>query len=159
MFSQDILSYNREQATDNDDYNLVTVVMHEISTDFDGALAWIVDFHNDVARRFMKGLENVPSFGAAIDAQLQQYLLSTANWPRAVDCWSFESKRYFGTKGLIYQKTRIVPLLPKKKPDLELELRREQVEVYLVECLSQPIIAKGEEEVLVMRGRQVVHSL
>ncbi len=40
-------------------------------------------------------------------------------WIRGIDCWSLETERYFGTKGLEIQKHRVVTLLPKaKKADL-----------------------------------------
>ena len=50
-----------------------------------------------------------------------------ANWPRGNTCWHFESQRYFGSKGLEYQKTRWVPLLPKAKASLQAALRENDV--------------------------------
>ncbi|KAI0650908.1 terpenoid synthase [Trametes meyenii] len=133
----DVLSYNREQATGNDDYNLLTVVMRELSINFDDAIVWVMDYHNAVAKKFIEGLNNLPSFGSHVDAQLQEYLQGIANWPRCVDSWSFESKRYFGEQGLEYQRTRLVPLLQRREPNLE--LHQEQVQVHLIEKLAEPI--------------------
>ncbi|CDO77211.1 hypothetical protein BN946_scf184747.g24 [Trametes cinnabarina] len=135
----DLYSYNREQATENDHYNLLTVVKREFNTDLDGAMAWAMNFHRDVSTRFLEGLKNVPSFGPEIDPQVQEYLQLIANWPRCLDSWSFESKRYFGELGLEIQKTRMVPLLPRRKPDLA--RRGEDVRVHLIEGLAQPIAA------------------
>ncbi|KAI0355478.1 terpenoid synthase [Trametes cingulata] len=132
----DVLSYNREQATDNDDFNLLTVVMRELDVDLDGAMTWVTRFHEDLARRFIDGLERVPSFGSEIDGQLHEYLESIAIWPRCVDCWSFEAGRYFGDQGLEFQRTRRVPLLPKRERNAE--HRREEVQVHLIERLAQP---------------------
>ncbi|KAL1940077.1 hypothetical protein VTO73DRAFT_9412 [Trametes versicolor] len=132
----DILSYNREQATQTDDYNLVTVVMRELGMDLDSAIEWVVDFHHGIAARFIEGLEHLPSFGPGVDAQLQEYLQNIANWPRCVDSWSFEAGRYFGERGVEYQRTRQVPLLPKSKRDVL--YHREEVQVHLIEYLAQP---------------------
>nr|BDI63119.1 sesquiterpene synthase [Trametes versicolor] len=132
----DIISYNREQATHIDDCNLLTVVMRELGTNFDGAMAWIVDYHHDVATRFIEGLKNIPSFGPEADARLQEYLQSIASWPGGADSWSFESARYFGERGAEYQKSRRVPLLQKSKRYPQ--CRREKVHVHLIEHLAQP---------------------
>ncbi|KAI0677719.1 terpenoid synthase [Trametes maxima] len=133
----DILSYNREQATGNDDYNLLTVVMRELNITFGDAIAWVMDYHDGVAKKFIDGLNNLPSFGTHIDAQLEEYLQGIANWPRCVDSWSFESKRYFGEQGLEYQRTRLVPLLQRREPNLD--LHQKQVQVHLIEKLAEPI--------------------
>ncbi|KAI0355477.1 terpenoid synthase [Trametes cingulata] len=133
----DVLSYNREQATDNDQYNLLTVVMRELNLDLDGAIAWVSDYYNELSNRFIQGLEELPSFGPEVDGQLQEYLQSMANWPICLESWSFESKRYFGDRGLEYQKTRRVPLLPKRKPVVEHSA--EEVRVHLIEDLAQSI--------------------
>ncbi|KAI0329655.1 terpenoid synthase [Cubamyces sp. BRFM 1775] len=133
----DVMSYNREQATENDHYNLLTVVMRELNTDFDGAMTWVINFKDGIMKKFVEGLQHVPSFGPQIDRELQQYLQSIANWPRCLDSWSFESKRYFGRRGLEYQKTRRVPLLPRRKP--RLGLHQAEVRVHIIEGLAQPI--------------------
>ena len=132
---QDIASYNKEQATGDDRHNILTVAMNQFNVDFDGAMAWVVDFHKDVETRFLDALKRVPSFGAEVDAQLQVYITHLANWPRCNDCWNFESGRYFGSKGLEYQRTRLVPMLPKRAQNPT--LKRELVEVPLVEKLEQ----------------------
>lgn len=104
--------------------------------DLDSAIEWVVDFHHGIAARFIEGLEHLPSFGPGVDAQLQEYLQNIANWPRCVDSWSFEAGRYFGERGVEYQRTRQVPLLPKSKRDVL--YHREEVQVHLIEYLAQP---------------------
>ncbi|KAL7282764.1 terpenoid synthase [Trametes coccinea BRFM310] len=132
----DVMSYNREQATENDHYNLLTIVRRNLNVDFDTAMAWVVDFHKSVSGRFLEGLKNVPSFSPEVDAQLQEYLQSIANWPRCLDSWSFESKRYFGERGLEVQRTRHVPLLPRRKPE---PVRQGDIQVHIIEALARPI--------------------
>ncbi|KAI0371440.1 terpenoid synthase [Pilatotrama ljubarskyi] len=135
----DVLSYNREQATENDQYNLLTVVMRELNVDLDGAMVWVTDFHNDLVQRYIQGLKRIPSFGPEVDGQLQEYLQSIAFWPRCVDNWSFEAGRYFGDRGLEVQRTRRVQLLPRTKRNPKNRL--EDVQVHLIERLARPSAA------------------
>ena len=137
------MSYNKEQATGTDGFNILTVAMRELNTDFDGAMAWVVQRHKDLERRFLEGLTNLPSFGRTVDEGLQVYLTRIAKWLRGMDSWSFESARYFGARGSEYQRTRLVPLLPKRgraDPARRLGL----VEVPLVENLEQGCGAQQE---------------
>ncbi|KAH9885838.1 hypothetical protein C8Q73DRAFT_795687 [Cubamyces lactineus] len=46
-------------------------------------------------------------------APLAFYLDHIANWPRASECWNFESERYFGTDGRQIQKSRLLTLAPR----------------------------------------------
>ncbi|KAH7924497.1 terpenoid synthase [Leucogyrophana mollusca] len=117
ILDNDIASYSREQATGDENHNIVTVAMHELGVDIGSAVAWAAGYHGELAGRFIGGLAGVPSWGAAIDAQLQVYLHGMANWARANSCWSFESGRYFGTRGREIQRTRLVPVLPKSRQD------------------------------------------
>lgn len=44
-------SYNREQATGDEDYNLITAVMLELGFDVGGAMAWATRYHAEIYRR------------------------------------------------------------------------------------------------------------
>lgn len=139
ILDNDIASYNKEQATGDDRHNILTIAMHQFRCDFDAAMVWVANYHKEVEMRFLDALKRVPSWGPKVDKDVAVYIEHLANWPRCNDCWNFESGRYFGSKGLEYQKTRLVPMLPKRKQDPT--LRREQVDVPLVDKLEQlPVI-------------------
>ena len=106
--------------------------MNQFGYTLDEALKWTADYHEEVEARFLDGMKRVPSFGPDVDPQLQQFIQAIAMWPRTNDCWNFESGRYFGSKGLEIQKTRIVPIMP-KVVDNHRSLRRENVVVPLVD--------------------------
>ena len=131
LFLQDIASYNKEQANGDDRHNIITIAMHQFNTDFEGAMDWVLQYHEEVETKFLDGLKRVPSFGPKVDEQIQEYITALAIWPRCNDCWNFESGRYFGDKGLEIQNTRYVQLLPKFNSDPT--LKRDQVVVPLVE--------------------------
>ncbi|KDR69691.1 hypothetical protein GALMADRAFT_1352301 [Galerina marginata CBS 339.88] len=138
ILDNDIASYNKEQATGDDRHNILTIVMHELNTNFDGAMEWVVSYHSEVETKFLDGLKRIPSWGPETDRQIQHYIYGLANWPRCNDCWNFESGRYFGSKGSEIQKTRVVPLLQKTiAADRNKSLHRENVVVPLVDTLLE----------------------
>ena len=119
--------------------------MHQLNTDFEGAMEWVVNYHTGVETRFLDGLKRIPSWGPEMDRQVQEYVTGLANWPRCNDCWNFESGRYFGSKGREIQKTRVVPLLPKATEARDdSSLRRENVVIPLVDALL-PVEWKSED--------------
>ncbi|KAL5510886.1 hypothetical protein ACEPAG_4643 [Sanghuangporus baumii] len=137
IIDNDLVSYNKEQAVGDDHCNILTVVMKESNGDLQDAIQWAVNYHSEVQTKFLDGLNQLPSWGPNVDRQLKRYLSGLANWARGNICWSFESGRYFGNKGLEYQKTRLVPLLPKTTPYREHAYhRRENVVVPFVEALE-----------------------
>ncbi|KAL4067245.1 isoprenoid synthase domain-containing protein [Scleroderma yunnanense] len=116
LIDNDMASYNREQGTGDENHNLITAIMHELRLDRSGAMTWAAAYHSEVEAKFTNGLRELPSWGSTLDLQLKQYLNGTANWARANYCWSYESQRYFGSKGPEIEKTRLVPLLPRTTP-------------------------------------------
>ncbi|KAI1791069.1 isoprenoid synthase domain-containing protein [Ganoderma leucocontextum] len=136
VLDNDIASYNREQATGYEKWNILSVVMNQFGLDLYHATEWVTQYHKEVQTRFLDALTCLPSFGPEVDLALQEYVnRSLAAWPRGNDCWRFESERYFGTKGAEVQKTRRTPLLAKRP--MNPEMRRERVQVQLIEELEQ----------------------
>ncbi|KAG1886538.1 isoprenoid synthase domain-containing protein [Suillus subluteus] len=113
IIGNDMVSYNKEQAAGNGDHNLISTVMLELGLDRGGAIAWAAHHHAELQKRFIDGLAKVPSWGPSVDVLVKEYLDGIAIWPRADTCWSYEGQRYFGTRGLEIQQTRLVPLLPR----------------------------------------------
>ena len=87
--------------------------MDEKGIDLDGALDWVGVYHEHVLSEFQAQYRVLPSWGSAIDLRVKTYLERLACFMRGIDCWAFETERYFGTKGVEMQEQRIVDLLPK----------------------------------------------
>ncbi len=87
--------------------------MNEKGVDLDGALDWVSEYHEQVLSEFQAQYGVLPSWGPAIDLRVKTYIGRLACFMRGIDCWAFETERYFGTKGREIQKQRIVDLLPK----------------------------------------------
>jgi hypothetical protein len=87
--------------------------MNEKAVDLDGALDWLTEYHEQVLSKFQAQYRTLPSWGSAIDLRVKTYVERLACFIRGIDCWAFETERYFGKKGGEIQRQRIVDLLPK----------------------------------------------
>ena len=132
-----MVSYNKEQAVGDDQQNIIVTAMNEFNVDLEGAMRWAADYHRAVQLKFLDDLQRVPSWGSDIDRQVGQYIRGLAIWARGNHCWGYEGGRYFGDRGPEYQRTRLVPLIPKTVPFREnASNRREKVVVPLIEALE-----------------------
>ncbi|KAF8513346.1 terpenoid synthase [Hysterangium stoloniferum] len=114
IIGNDICSYNVEQAGGNT-HNLIGSVMHEFQIGLQEALQWISDLNDELVQKVLSDFARVPTFdGGIVDEQVAIYVDGLGNWVQANDSWSFESQRYFGTKGLEIQRHRHVALLTYK---------------------------------------------
>ncbi|EED77016.1 predicted protein, partial [Postia placenta Mad-698-R] len=75
---EDIVSYNKEQATGDDRHNILTIVMHQFNIDLEAAMAWVASYHREVENKFLDGMKKLPSFGPAVDKELEEYVLALA---------------------------------------------------------------------------------
>jgi len=117
LLTNDMYSYNVEQAR-CDHHNIIAVVMNEKGLDLDGALNWVATIYEHVLSRFQAHIRILPSWGSDIDPAVHDFVERLCHWIRGHDCWSFESERYFGTKGLEIQKQRWMPLLKACEPNV-----------------------------------------
>jgi len=108
-----LYSYNIEQAAGHGGHNIITVVMNEKGVDLDGALDWVAEYHEQVLSQFQAQFRSLPSWGPTIDSKVETYVERLAYFIRGIDCWAFETERYFGTQGQEVQNKRVVYLLPK----------------------------------------------
>ena len=93
--------------------------MNEKGVDLDGALDWLAEYNGLVLSRFQAQYRLLPSWGPDMDPIVTAFVERLAHWIRGHDSWSFESERYFGTKGPEIQKHRLVTLLPRsRRPDV-----------------------------------------
>jgi len=119
VLTNDMYSYNIEQASGHGGHNIITVVMNEKGVDLDGALHWLGEYHGQVLSKFQAQSRTLPSWGGAVDADVTTYVDRLGYWIRGIDSWSLETERYHGTKGPEVRKHRLVTLLPKvKKADV-----------------------------------------
>jgi hypothetical protein len=87
--------------------------MNEKGVDLDGALDGLAKYNDEVLSKFQAQRHMLPSWGPDMDLVVNEYVERLAYWIRGHDCWSFESRRYFGTKGREIKEHRLVALLPR----------------------------------------------
>ncbi len=93
--------------------------MNENCVDLDGAVDELAKYNSEVLSKFQAQRHMLPSWGPDMDRVVNEYVERLAYWIRGHDCWSFESGRYFGTKGPEIKEHRLVTLLPKvTQPDV-----------------------------------------
>ena len=110
---KDLYSYNIEQAAGHGGHNIITVVMNEKGVDLNGALHWVSEYHEQILSEFQAQSRTLPSWGTTTDLKVKTYVERLAYFIRGIDCWAFETERYFGTEGRGVQSKRVVNLLPK----------------------------------------------
>ena len=86
--------------------------MSEKGVDLDGALDWVAEHHGQILSEFQAQYQVLPSWDPATDLRVKMYVERLAFFMRGIDCWAFETERYFGTNGRKIQEQRIVDLLP-----------------------------------------------
>ncbi|KAI1782453.1 terpenoid synthase [Ganoderma leucocontextum] len=138
--NNDVVSYNREQATGVGGFNIVTITMHHDGLTLDDAIRSLVKRNLELEGQYVQCLREFCSFlggpGRAektSDSEIRRYLEHMGNVRRGVWCWSFECGRYFGERGSVYAKTQLVPLIAKRIGDRYRRLRGNQVDILLME--------------------------
>ena len=86
--------------------------MNEKGIGLDGAIDWLAKYSDDVLSKFQAQRQMLPSWDPDMDRIVDEFVERLAYWIRGLDSCSFESRRYFGTKGLEIKEHRMVTLLP-----------------------------------------------
>jgi hypothetical protein len=120
--TQDILSYNKEQASGDDEHNLVTILMKNEKEDVQKAIDRAADMHAKRTEEFNRLYLEICRWGDDLGLQAQSYVNGMAQWVIANVQWSYETERYFGKGGLQVKKTRQMRLLPKTVQEGEIGL-------------------------------------
>ena len=113
-------SYNIEQAFGDVHRNIVTILMRQFDLDPQEAMNRAYECHLEIQRKFIKLLDEVPSFGLEVDTAVSNYIFHMGCWVQGVMCWDFETGRFFGNKGLDAQRDGF-ELFPKVKTYAELD--------------------------------------
>ncbi|KAI0077885.1 terpenoid synthase [Panus rudis PR-1116 ss-1] len=113
-WSNDLYSYNMEQAMGHTGNNILTVLMKEKGLDLQGAADYVGEYFKVLIDRFLDGKAKLPSWGPEMDATVSQYIMAMESWIIGNLEWSFATQRYFGTQRQAIRETLTVELYPKK---------------------------------------------
>lgn len=93
-------------------HNAVMLVMREQDIDLPEAMDWILKYGQEVVKSFNANVAALPSWGPEVDDKVRIYVDGIAQNIRGVDDWTFESQRYFGTRGAEIKATRVMYPFP-----------------------------------------------
>ncbi|KAI5116915.1 hypothetical protein M0805_002120 [Coniferiporia weirii] len=111
LWSNDIYSYNMEQSRKGHSCaNVVTVIMKEKGFTLQQAVDYAGAEFQALLGQFATDKEALPSFGAAVDADLRNYIFGLENWIVGNLMFSFDTPRYLGEERKEVEKTLIVKL-------------------------------------------------
>ncbi|THH10890.1 hypothetical protein EW145_g1025 [Phellinidium pouzarii] len=112
LWPNDIYSYQKEQTEPGcASSNYITVVMKEKGLTIQQAFDYAGAEFQSLVSQFIKDKLALPSFGAAVDADLKYYIAGLESWVSGHLQFSFETQRYFGEDREEVKKTLIVKLL------------------------------------------------
>ncbi|KAH8100907.1 isoprenoid synthase domain-containing protein [Cristinia sonorae] len=111
-WSNDVYSYNMEQAKGHSGNNIVTVLMRAKGVDLQTASDLVGEHFTKLMIRFIHGKSQLPSWGKATDSAVAAYVRAMEHWVKGNLTWSFESQRYFGPRHEEIRETRLIQLHP-----------------------------------------------
>ncbi|KAI0649319.1 terpenoid synthase [Trametes meyenii] len=111
-WSNDVYSYNMEQAKGHTGNNIITVLMQEKAIGLQAASDFVGVHFADLMSRFVEVKKQLPSFGAGLDDAVAKYVEAMQHWVIGNLEWSFESQRYFGAENERVKETLVVTLNP-----------------------------------------------
>ena len=94
VWSNDLLSLQKELMKGEDMHNLVFVVQQVYGLSFQEAVLHVVDMHDSRVRYFMQAERYLPDFGPGINSELERYVDRLRLRMRGNLDWSYEVLRY-----------------------------------------------------------------
>jgi len=113
-WSNDIFSYNKEQAT-GDTHNMVAILMAQHGLALQDSIDFVGQLCDATIARFETGRATLPTWGPQIDADVQKYVQGLQDWIIGSLHWSFETERYFAKNGRAVRRSGVVRLAGPKR--------------------------------------------
>ncbi|KAJ3796822.1 terpenoid synthase [Lentinula aff. detonsa] len=110
-WSNDIFSYNVEQSR-SDAHNMIAILMKHHGYTLQRAVDHVGDLCHQTIVDFDASRMKIPCWGAEVDDMVQRYVQGLQDWIVGSLHWSFQTTRYFGTKGQEVKRHRCVELIP-----------------------------------------------
>ncbi|KAI0711928.1 terpenoid synthase [Cerioporus squamosus] len=107
-WSNDVYSYNMEQAKGHSGNNIVTVLMREKNIDLQAASDLVGEHFQGLMDRFMETKARLPSYWPRCRRR------GRTHWVIGNLEWSFESQRYFGSEHRRVRENGVVLLRPRE---------------------------------------------
>ncbi|KAJ8497019.1 hypothetical protein ONZ51_g762 [Trametes cubensis] len=109
-WSNDLYSYNIEQAMGHTGNNIITVLMTHKGLGLQEAANYIGEHWKTLIKTYLDAKKSLPNWGVKIDHEVVQYTMALESWVIGNLNWSFESLRYFGSTRHEVRRTLVVRL-------------------------------------------------
>ncbi|KAF9000618.1 isoprenoid synthase domain-containing protein [Cyathus striatus] len=116
-WSNDVYSYDMEQAKGHTGNNIVTVLMNDKGFTLQEASNYIGEHCNKLMKQYIATKGRLISRGYSSDRDEWRFIEAIGQWMIGNLVWSFETQRYFGTQHLNVKATRLVTLRPCENSD------------------------------------------
>ncbi|KAI0925898.1 Linoleate 10R-lipoxygenase cop4 [Taiwanofungus camphoratus] len=116
-WSNDVYSYNMEQAKGHSGNNIVTVLMRQKNVDLQTASDLVGEHFATLMDRFVTAKGGLPSWSPSVDAAVSDYVRAMEYWVTGNLEWSFETQRYFGVMHAEIKYTRLISLREREEEE------------------------------------------
>ncbi|KLO13039.1 terpenoid synthase [Schizopora paradoxa] len=113
----DLYSYSMERAKGLEGNNMLTIAMKEKGLSMQEAADYVGDEITQRMNQFVADQKELPSFGEAVDKDVQKFIFSMSQWQVGNIIWSFQSSRYFGAEKDEVKKTLVVNVKSSRDDD------------------------------------------
>ncbi|KAK0458925.1 terpenoid synthase [Desarmillaria tabescens] len=115
ILSNDIYSWNVEQAHGDENHNIVSVTMAEKGMTVQEAMDDVGKRYEKLSKAFLDDMKHIPMFPEPVNRHLHEFVMFLGIWVTTNDEWSFITPRYFGEAAPEIRAHRTVELLAKRK--------------------------------------------
>ncbi|KDR77735.1 hypothetical protein GALMADRAFT_245845 [Galerina marginata CBS 339.88] len=110
-FTNDLFSYDMEQAKGHSAANIITVVMKSKGTDLQSAVDFVAGYCECLIRQLLDAKAVFTSHTDPVFSRdAARWLDGVGDWVRGNEEWCFATERYFGKQNKLVNETRIVEL-------------------------------------------------
>ncbi|KAI9000522.1 terpenoid synthase [Trametes punicea] len=109
-WSNDVYSYDMEQAKGHAGNNIVTVLMRQYDLDLQAASNLVGEHFEELTERFVKARKELSRLDGSLGDGVAKYVEAMEHWVIGNLEWSFESQRYFGIQHSKVKDTLVVVL-------------------------------------------------
>ena len=103
-----------EQAKGHTTNNILTVLMHDLHLDLQGAADHVAEHFKNLMETYLEAQRTLPSWGVVVDQAVGRSAMAMECWVVGNLQWSFETKRYFGDANAEVRTSRVVQLYPRE---------------------------------------------
>jgi len=146
-WSNDIFSYNKEQAR-GDTHNMICILMKYHGHTLQSAVDYVGELCAETIDTFSANKAKIPSWGPEVDDMVARYVQGLQDWIVGSLHWSFQTHRYFGTKGMEVKGHRVVSLMPLETVELPSSLPTKTSSIHEVSVTSKNLL--GEQGTLIL---------